>query len=88
VDANSPTMQRIGKFFGRKPETLWNVAEGAALFEIKPPAEEVDLLERYYALPLDKDADYRRRDLMTLLNNWQGEVDRARCFFAATPNRS
>jgi hypothetical protein len=88
VEANSPTMQRIGKFFGRKPETLWTIAEGAALFEIKPPAEEVDLLARYYALPLDKEADYRRRDLQTLLNNWQGEVDRARSFFAATPNRS
>ena len=22
--------------------------------------------------------DYRRRDVVTLLNNWQGEVDRAR----------
>lgn len=77
-------MERIGGFFGRRPGTLWTVAEGVALLELKPTPDEVELLARYYALPLDKENDYRRRDLPTLLNNWSAEVDRARSHFAST----
>jgi hypothetical protein len=84
VDANSPAMETIGKFFGRKPGTLWTVAEGAALFELKPTPDEVEILARYYAIELEKESDYRRRDLATLLNNWQTEIDRARTHYAST----
>lgn len=84
VNANSPAMVTIGKFFGRKADTLWTVAEAVALLEVKPTPEEVQILARYYALPLDKEHDFRRRDLPTLLNNWQTEVDRARSHFANT----
>ena len=84
VDANSPSMAEIGKFFGRASETLWTVAEGVALFELRPTPEDVAILARYYRLPLEKESDFRRRDLATLLNNWQTEVDRARTHFAAT----
>jgi uncharacterized protein YdaU (DUF1376 family) len=82
VNANSPAMETIGKFFGRKPGTLWTVAEGAALFELKPTPDEVEILGRYYAIELEE--DYRRRDLATLLNNWQTEIDRARTHYAST----
>ena len=84
VEANSPAMVTIGSFFGRKPGTLWTVAEAVALLEVSPTPEEVELLARYYAEPMDKEADYRRRDLPTLLNNWQTEVDRARSHYANT----
>lgn len=84
VESNSPMMIQIGQFFGRKPETRWTVAEAVALDELRPPAEEVDLLSRYYSLPLDHDDDFRRRNLPTLLNNWNGELDKARCHFATT----
>lgn len=40
--------------------------------------EDLAAIERYYREEIPKDKDYRRRDLLTLLNNWNGEVDRAR----------
>ncbi len=82
VESNSPAMVTIGGFFARKAETLWTVAEAVALLDVKPSPEEVELLARYYREPLPKDADFRRRDLITLLNNWQTEVDRARSHYA------
>lgn len=84
VESNSPAMVTIGRFFARRAETLWTVAEAVALLDVKPTPEEVDILARYYREPLPKDTDYRRRDLITLLNNWQTEVDRARCHYADT----
>lgn len=39
--------------------------------------EEWVLLEAYYQAQIPKRDDYRRRDLSTLLNHWQGEVVRA-----------
>lgn len=84
VLTNSPTMIAVGGYFGRRPGNLWTVADALALWELRPSPEEIDLLARYYAVPLDKESDYRRRDLSTLLNNWQTEVDRARSHFAST----
>lgn len=84
VNANSETMVRIGKFFGRSPDSLWVIAEAVALLELKPPASEIDLLEKYYWLEIDADKDSRRRSLSTLLNNWSSEVDRAKTYFAST----
>ena len=84
VNGNSPAMEQIGGFFGRRPGTLWTVAEGVALLELKPTPDEVELLAKYYAKALDRDDDFRRRDLSTLLNNWNTELDRARTHFAAT----
>jgi hypothetical protein len=37
-------------------------------------------LEQYYMAKMSADQDYRRRDVVTLLNNWNGEIDRARAF--------
>lgn len=80
---NSALMATIGRFLGRKPDTLWSVAEAVALKNINPSADEVALLAIYYgAVFPDPDKDYRRRDLLTLLNNWSGELDRARIFKA------
>jgi hypothetical protein len=52
-----------------------------ALKAITPiPAEDLKLIEAYYNFSHPPAADYRRRDLQTLLNNWPGELDRARRF--------
>ncbi|QJE99101.1 hypothetical protein [Luteolibacter luteus] len=82
VHRNNVVMQRIGTWFGRRPESLWNVAEGLALTQLDPPRGDVDLLERYYLAPLDRTADYRRRDLLSLLSHWHAELDRARIWEA------
>ena len=77
---NSEAMNRIGRFFGRKPTTLWTVAEAVAFLTIKPTPDEVDEIERYYKAAIPKDHDYRRHDLDTLLNNWPKELDRAKIY--------
>ena len=43
-----------------------------------PDPADIDLLERYYTAQIPDGSDYRRRDILTLLNNFNGEIDRAR----------
>jgi len=72
-------MVRIGRWFGRQPDTRWIVAEAEALAAISPiNCSDIDLLEEYYQRDIPPPEDIRRRDLLTLLNNWAGEIDRAR----------
>ena len=78
VNTNSKLMNRIGRMLGRKDGTLWTVAEAVALKTVNPQADEIALMEGYYLAEIDRDEDFRRRDLITLLNNWNGELDRAR----------
>ena len=84
VAENTPDMVRIGQWFGRRPTTLWSVYEAEALEQLGTlPEDDVDLLEGYYtAADIPEGADCRRRSVETLLNNWNGELDRARRFQA------
>jgi len=78
VKLNTPVMEKIGAWFGRKPSTLWTLYEAEALVELGHiPEEDLELLESYYTGD-HAQADVRRRDITTLLNNWAGELDRAR----------
>lgn len=78
VGANSSEMVRIGGWFGRKPSTLWTLAEAEALESLEPiHPDDIKIMEQYYTADAGKD-DYRRRDVYTLLNNWHSELDRAR----------
>jgi hypothetical protein len=73
-------MEYLGSWFGRRPDTLWNVAEAKALRDLSPPREEVEEMARYRALP----NEYHRRNVLTLLNNWTSELDRARAMLGPT----
>ena len=82
VAENTPTMNRIGGWFGRRPGTLWTIAEASALKAADPKDPEIEGMEIYYTASIPKDRiPGRRTDLITLLNNWSGELDRARKFF-------
>ena len=71
-------MIRMGSWFKRKPTTLWLVKEFEVLEGIgKIPEEDLELMEKYYTARIRGSFDARRRDLITLLNNWQQEMDRA-----------
>ena len=83
VGKNTPLMGRIGTWFDRRVSTRWSVAEAGTLSMIDPEEEEVEQLEQFYLAEIPKDEDYRRRDLMTLLNNWNGEADKARTWLAS-----
>lgn len=69
---------RLSGIFRRRPETKWSEKEQGAFVKASPihPAD-LAAVECYYAESIPQDRDYRRRDLLTLLNHWPGEVDRA-----------
>lgn len=72
---------RIARLKGRRPQTKWSASEIKAWKEFTPVSEEdFRMLEKYYSAKIPLKDDIRRRDLGTLLNNWNGEVDRARNF--------
>lgn len=95
TDSELETLRlRIGSWFKRRPTTKWSEKEIRALksvLKLNTPPEDIDALERWY---LSGDP-YLRRDPFTLLNNWNGEIDKARgkastpqLFQRQTPNIS
>lgn len=74
-------MAMVGRWFNRRATTKWSAKEMKALkavLDLQPMDDEIAALDRYYSATIQAKDDYRRRDVVTLLNNWQGEVDRAR----------
>jgi hypothetical protein len=72
---------RAEKLLGKRPTTAYDKSEIAAWKIAKPIVEntpEADwlLLEAYYAAPQEE--TYSRKNYATLLNNWNGEIDRAK----------
>ncbi len=82
VERNDATMQRIGTWFDRPPDTPWSIAECLVLRELQPAANELQLMENYYLARLPEGRDFRRRDLYRLLIHWPEEMDRARVWKA------
>jgi len=69
--------RRVAVWFKRRPETRWSEKEIKALREVESfqtPEEDIALLESRYLA----NAPYIRHDLVTLLNNWNGEIDRCK----------
>jgi len=67
----------VGKHYGRGPDDRWGCDEEYALVEVaKRPAalEEFDTIRAYYR----NGAEYPRTQVKTLLENWPGELDKAR----------
>jgi len=80
---NLPTTEpakRIAALFRRRETTLWSDGEVKAFKKIGPiEIADLELIETYYAAERAKGDDGRhRRDLSTFLNNFAGELDRAR----------
>ena len=68
---------RVGAMIRRRPATHWSTKEIKALkeiFDFNTPEEDLVALEARY----QSDDKYLRRELMTLLNNWNGEIDKSR----------
>lgn len=75
------TAQRIARLFNRRLTTAWSEKEVRAFKALgEIAADDLDAVERYYAQERAKgpEAGRHRRDLLTFLNNFPGEVDRAR----------
>ena len=72
---------RVEALFHRRPKTPWDGSELRAWAKNKgaieaTPEEDLKLLEWFYSLPQAQ--TYARKNLATLLNNWNGEIDRAK----------
>lgn len=76
----SPTPEQIevASWFNRKPSTEWSKPEKAKWHFIEKvqhfESDEWRALKWYYT---QSGCPYLRKDIGTLLNNWQGEIDRA-----------
>lgn len=80
-------LQAVGVLMRRQAGTPWSAREleafrasrlddcAAAEFEA-----QLEPLREYYHAKISGEKDIRRRDLQTLLNNWTGELDRARAW--------
>lgn len=78
-------MVRVGALKRRGETTAWSADEWAAFRAARLDVltsedfdAQVETLRGYYHAVIPREKDYRRRDLKTLLNNWPGEIDRAR----------
>jgi hypothetical protein len=81
LEENTPQMNATGAILGRRKSTRWTVGEALKLEAINPDPESIELLRRYYNVEMPKGEDYRRRSLETLLNHWNGEIDKATLHF-------
>lgn len=67
---------RVCKMMGRRDSTKWSDRELAKLKEVLQSGtseQDMETLEAYY----QSGSQFLRRDVLTLLNNWNGEIDRA-----------
>lgn len=100
----TPQQLRLGKLFGRRPITAWSSKELRAFREIEARAKdeaakegkkweevlngEVDLIETVYQARRNEKPNYLRKSLEVLLNNWQGELDRATGYIEKSENQT
>lgn len=73
----SPLGRRIAGWFRRRETTKWDPKELKALKLVEAkgtPEEDIALLEQRYL----SNAPFIRQDILTLLNHWNGEIDRAK----------
>ena len=74
----SKTEERLCDLFKRRHSTPWSDKEKKAFKKLKISDAELSEIEVYYKRERAKPKSIARKDLATLLNNWRGELDRAR----------
>jgi len=67
----------IGRFYHRKPETMWSSAEAQKLVALAKRPESLRECREIMTL-YRSGYECPRQKVVTLLNNWQGELDVAR----------
>ncbi len=75
----TPHQAEVAGWFNRRPTTIWNHREIRAWREATRDfdfeSEDWQALQWFYT---KSGCKFLRRDLQTLLNNWNGEIDRAK----------
>lgn len=84
----SPTAKRVAAIFHRRPTTAWSAKEKQSYQDIGTiPEDELALMEEFYAAEIPASEDFRRHNLATALNNWPGELDKARRWKAQSKSK-
>lgn len=86
--ATSEGAKRIAAIMHRQLTTCWTQKEVKTYKALCPiPEEDLAVVERYYRVlwPPRTGVNILRHDIATLLNNWPGEVDRARIWCEKHP---
>ena len=74
----TPEQVLVASFVGRRPSTRWDAKEVKKWKELQPlDPDDLDAVRWYY---LESGCNFVRKNLITLLNNWPGEIDRARTY--------
>lgn len=86
-EAIARRMWAVGALKGRQEATPWTAKEFEAFTAARLGdctdddfAAQIEALRPYYSAKISREADFRRRELLTLLNNWPGELDKARAW--------
>lgn len=89
---STPAAVRVAQLFRRRLTTHWSPKEERVMRRLKKDhffddLDDLTMVELYYAFERKKgDKGIHRRDLATFLNNYGGEVDRARLWAEKFPN--
>lgn len=82
VTKKTKQADRLAAIFNRRKTTPWSEKEVRAWKQLTKRGplddDELAMVERYYAKNRKKPDNICRRELFTLLNNWPGDVDKAR----------
>lgn len=70
--------RRINLLYKRRETTKWSDKEQTALKKAQIDLQDLAVVEEARRLGYE----YYRRDILTLLNNWNAEVDRSRFYIA------
>lgn len=86
-EETDPIKLRLFAIFNRRVTRLMDAKEAKAFRAAAVTPEDLGTVEEYYADEHHEweGRDFRRRDLVTLLNNWRSEVDRAESWKAFPP---
>lgn len=87
----SPEAKKLAALFSRKLTTEWSDGEIRSFRRLKKviDLQDLELMGRYYEIERAKGKEgIHRRDLATFLNNYQGELDRARQWEASRTRKS
>lgn len=89
-EQSEPTCTRmlaVAALKGRQASTPWTPKEFEAFKACRlDTCSDADFeaqlapMRIYYGAKISREMDYRRRELLTLLNNWPGEIDKARAW--------
>lgn len=80
--------KRINSIFRRRDTTQWDDKEIRAYRKLRIEESDLEAVESYYRADHKEGEGWKRMTVQTLLNNWNGEVDKATKYALASQPRA